>query len=83
MPKDKADNPTVRAYLGGLDSPMKPLLLKLRTAVLSAAKGLTEQIKWGNCLTFSAGGKNVIQTVVGKEKVQQIAASVPGLSQFL
>ena len=72
MAKAKADNPKVGVYLEKLASPMKPLLLKLRTAVLASAKGLREDIKWGNCLTFSVDGANVIQTVVGKDKVTLI-----------
>ena len=72
MAKKQADNPGVEEYLAALDSPMKPLVLKLRDAVLRSAAGLREDIKWGNCLTFSLAGKNVVQTVVGKDKVTLI-----------
>ena len=72
MAKKKADNPGVEEYLAALDSPLKPLVLKLRDVVLRSAASLQEDIKWGNCLTFSLAGKNVIQTVMGKDKVTLI-----------
>ena len=72
MAKTKADNPTVPEYLEKLSSPMKPLLLELRQTIMGTANDLREDVKWGNCLTFSLNGKNIIQTVLGKDKVTLI-----------
>lgn len=80
MPKAKADNPTVEKYLARLSSPMAPLVSRLRETVRGSVPGLEEDIKWGKSLTYSRAGKNLIQTVVGKDKVTLIffeGASLP------
>jgi hypothetical protein len=72
MVTKKAKNPTVKDYLKGLKGPQKNLVLKLRGTIRQAVPAIEEAIKWGNCLTFSVSGKNLIQTVVGKDKITLI-----------
>lgn len=66
MAGQSSKNPTVTAYLKQLEGPQKKVVLTLREIVLSTDKSITEDIKWKNCLTFMYDGKNIIQTVVGK-----------------
>jgi hypothetical protein len=66
MPVRKSKNPTVNTYLKDLDGSQKDIVLTLRELVLSTDAGISEDIKWKNCLTFIYNGKNIIQTVVGK-----------------
>lgn len=72
MVAKKANNPKVQDYLDKFKGALKPLLLDLRKVVHTAVPSLEEAIKWGNCLTFSHSGKNIIQTVVGKEHITLI-----------
>jgi hypothetical protein len=39
-------NPTVDSFLEALDHPMKPVIERLRLAVLDADDAITERIKW-------------------------------------
>ena len=50
---------------------LKELFIKLRATILSVNPDLDEAIKWKNCLTYAVK-KNIIQTVVGKDKVSLI-----------
>jgi hypothetical protein len=58
-------------HIESLDAAIKPLFLDVRETILQAKPGLDQAIKWGNCLTYSAG-TNVIQTIVGKNKVSLV-----------
>ena len=51
--------PTVDAWLGNVDSPMRAMITPLRALALGAAPGVTEQIKW-NAPSFSLGGADRI-----------------------
>lgn len=64
-------NPAVDDYIDGLPDEIKPLFIDVRETILAAQPGLTEAIKWRNCLTYSMR-RNIIQTVVGKAKVSLI-----------
>jgi hypothetical protein len=64
-------DPTVNAYIDGLDDAIRPLFVAVREVVLAAEPDLREAIKWRDCLTYSAR-KNAIQTVVGKGKISLI-----------
>jgi hypothetical protein len=66
MAGPNSKNPMVTAYLKQLEGPQKEIVLQLREIVMRTNKSITEDIKWKNCLTFMYGGKNIIQTVVGK-----------------
>lgn len=65
-------NDTVNQYIDAeVPDNLKELFIKLREAILSVNPDLDEAIKWKNCLTYAVK-KNMIQTVVGKEKVSLI-----------
>jgi hypothetical protein len=65
-------NETVNQYINNeVPDTLKELFIKLREAILSVKSDLDEDIKWKNCLTYAVK-KNMIQTVVGKEKVSLI-----------
>lgn len=64
-------NAAVNDYIETLEDAIRPLFLSVRETILAAQPGLTEAIKWRNCLTYSAG-RNLIQTVVGKGKISLI-----------
>ena len=56
--KSKAAVPgTVEAFLEALDHPLKQELLALRSLVLGATKGITEQVKW-NAPSFCYQGED-------------------------
>jgi hypothetical protein len=61
----------VNDYLDALPDRIRPLFIKVRETILAAEPSLGEAIKWRDCLTYHSG-RNVIQTVVGKEKVSLI-----------
>jgi hypothetical protein len=61
----------VEDYIESLPESIRPIFLEVRDTIMCAETGLDQAIKWGDCLTYSAG-KNVIQTVVGKDKVSLI-----------
>lgn len=62
----------VNDYLGALPESVKDLFLSIRAEILSEAPEFEEDIKWKNCLTYIYRGKNLIQTVLGKDKVSLI-----------
>lgn len=65
-------NDTVNQYIETeIPEHLKELFIKLRAIVLSVNPDLDEAIKWKNCLTYAVK-KNMIQTVVGKDKVSLI-----------
>lgn len=67
-----SQNNRVNQYIDQeLDPDMKELFLSIRSTVLEANPSLNEDIKWKNCLTY-AQKKNLIQTVVGKDKITLI-----------
>lgn len=68
----KSKNETVNKYLRDLDTPMARLFHQIREIVLETDPSLDEDIKWKNCLTYIQGKKNIIQTVLGKEKITLI-----------
>jgi hypothetical protein len=63
--------PAVDEHIESLDPSMKPLFLDVRDTILEAEPGLEQAIKWGNCLTYSAG-RNIVQTVLGRDKISLI-----------
>ncbi len=65
-------NPEIENYIQALPENIKPVFLKKREIILSANPEFTEAIKWKNCLTYIHKKKNLIQTVVGKDKVSLI-----------
>jgi hypothetical protein len=64
-------NPAVNTYIDALPDRIRPLFISVRETVLAAEPSLREAIKWRNCLTYESC-RNIIQTVVGKEKVSLI-----------
>jgi hypothetical protein len=58
-------------HIESLDDAIKPLFLDVRETILAADPGLEQAVKWGNCLTYSAG-KNIIQTIPGEDKVSLV-----------
>ena len=64
-------NPKVAAYLNNLDR-LQDRFLPIRDTMLSAAPQLNEDITWKDCLMYSLGKKNLIQTVLGKDKISLI-----------
>ena len=65
-------NPIVNEFIDALDDGIRDHFIAVREVVLSAAPSLAEDIKWKNCLTYVLGKKNLIQTVVGKDKISLI-----------
>jgi hypothetical protein len=61
----------VDEHIESLDPSLKPLFLDVRETILEAEPGLEQTIKWGNCLTYAAG-ENIIQTVLGTDKISLI-----------
>jgi len=61
----------VNDYIDALPESIQPLFIRVRETILAAEPSLREAIKWRNCLTYDHG-RNVIQTVVGNEKVSLI-----------
>ncbi|GAB2534865.1 DUF1801 domain-containing protein [Nocardia heshunensis] len=55
----KSSNGTVDQYLADLSHPRKPEIEQLRKALLGAAPGITEQIKW-NAPSFGLDGEDRI-----------------------
>jgi hypothetical protein len=49
------DTESVTAFLDDLDHPMKPVLQKIRAAILSADKAITEGIKWNTASFYRQG----------------------------
>lgn len=70
MKYEKSKNDQVNAYIESLGQE-KELFLKIREFILSTEPNLSESIKWKNCLVYTTS-KNIIQTVVGKNKVSLI-----------
>jgi len=65
-------NETVNQYIDNeVPEHLKELFIKLRATILSVNSDLDEAIKWKNCLTYAVK-KNMIQTVVGKDKISLI-----------
>lgn len=67
----KSKNQVVNDYIESLDLNVQDLFLAVRDEVLSTSSELNESIKWKDCLVY-ATDKNIIQTVVGKNKVSLI-----------
>lgn len=67
----EAQNAKVEIYLNELPETMRDLFLDVRTCIHAAYPNLNEDIKWRNCLTYSVK-KNLIQTVLGKDKISLI-----------
>ena len=65
-------NELVNKYLKALDTPLSDLFMEVREVVLKTDPSLEEDIKWKNCLTYIQNKKNIIQTVLGKEKITLI-----------
>jgi len=61
----------VNDYIDALPDSIQPLFISVRETILAAQPSLGEAIKWRNCLTYDSG-RNVIQTVVGHEKISLI-----------
>lgn len=70
MKNIQSKNDQVNEYIDQLGSE-KNLFLKIREVILEVEPNLDESIKWKNCLVY-ATTKNIIQTVVGKNKVSLI-----------
>lgn len=68
----KSKSETVNTYLKDLDTPIAQLFYDVREIVLKTDPSLEEDIKWKNCLTYIQNKKNIIQTVLGKEKITLI-----------
>lgn len=67
----KSKNQVVNDYIESLDPDIQELFLSIRQEILMVSNELDESIKWKNCLVY-ATNKNLIQTVVGKNKVSLI-----------
>lgn len=70
MQYTKSKNDQVNDYIEDLGEE-KALFLKIREVILSVDPDILESIKWKNCLVYTTK-KNIIQTVVGKNKVSLI-----------
>ncbi len=66
-----AKNRQVEAYLDNLDR-LQDRFLAIREIILITAPQLDENIKWKDCWTYSQSKKNLIQTVLGKDKISLI-----------
>lgn len=62
----------VEPYLASIDDALKDRFQIIRKTILEAGPSLSQDIKWKNCLTYILGSKNLIQTVVGKDKISLI-----------
>lgn len=71
MSYTKSKNNVVNEYIDNLESNLEKLFIEIREVVLGECPDFTEDIKWKNCLTYTAK-KNAIQTVVGKEHITLI-----------
>jgi hypothetical protein len=71
MTYTRSRNAAVNGYIDALPAHIQPLFIRVRETVLAAEPSLDEAIKWRNCLTYESG-RNIIQTVVGKEKISLI-----------
>ncbi len=71
MSYKKSKNQVVNDYIESLDPSIQKLFLAVRDEVLTVSGELDESIKWKDCLVYSIG-KNLIQTVVGKNKLSLI-----------
>ncbi len=71
MSYKKSRNQVVNDYIESLDSSIQGLFIAIRDKVLSVSSELDEDIKWKDCLVYSKD-KNLIQTVVGKNKISLI-----------
>lgn len=67
----KSKNQVVNDYIESLDPDILEVFLAVRDEVLSVSSELEESIKWKDCLVYAID-KNLIQTVVGKNKVSLI-----------
>ncbi len=67
----KSHNDTVSQYLSDLPPETQDLFISIREVILKTNHSLQESIKWKDCLVYSTG-KNIIQTVAGKNKVSLI-----------
>ena len=67
----ESKNDIVNSYIHDLPDSIRELFLTVRGTILDAAGELEESIKWKNCLVYTAK-RNIIQTVVGKEKISLI-----------
>jgi len=72
MTFQKSKNPEVNTYLLTIPENIRLLFQKVRMCILETEPDLEEAIKWKNCLTYLSGKENLIQTVLGKEKVSLI-----------
>jgi hypothetical protein len=61
----------VNEYIDALPAHIQPLFINVRETILTAEPSLNEAIKWCDCLTYERG-RNIIQTVVGKDKISLI-----------
>jgi hypothetical protein len=64
-------NAAVNDYIDALPAHIERLFINVRETILAAAPSLDEAIKWRNCLTY-VSGRNIIQTVLGKQKISLI-----------
>jgi hypothetical protein len=71
MKYKESRNQVVNDYIDSLDKDIQGLFIAVREEVLSVSNELEESIKWKDCLVYSKI-KNLIQTVVGKNKISLI-----------
>ncbi len=62
----------INEYLKTIPKDMNGLFMAIRECVLSTDSNFEEAIKWKNCLTYVYNQKNLIQTVLGKNKISLI-----------
>jgi len=67
----RSNNAAVNDYIDALPANIQPLFISVRETILAAEPSLDEAIKWRDCLTYQRA-RNIIQTVVGKEKISLI-----------
>jgi len=72
MTRLKSRNPEVNGYLLTIPEQIQPLYYKIRDCILDAEPNLEEAIKWRNNLTYLLDKKQLIKTVLYREKVRLI-----------
>lgn len=63
---------SINEYLDTIPKEIKQLFVSIRECIINAGPEFDEAIKWKNCLTYVYNSKNLIQTVLGKDKVSLI-----------
>ena len=72
MTRQKSRSPEVNGYLLTIPEQIQPLYHKIRDCILDAEPDLEEAIKWRNNLTYLLDKKQLIKTVLYREKVRLI-----------